>query len=206
MWALSPACLLARRCHSHLVAHDCIRKAMLITIVTRTLFLAGSVPRLRGGAGLCPLWAPRIKAGYDGSSGTCSCFHPLPFCATTPTLPITCWLLPWVLPTTTTTTFSPGQCPQRSWGACGPVREAHKTCSKKVLNSRDFWGSNRVFSVSWGLWCPHSTNTRGEMVAGWILLTSFSCWRVKCSFHELYWSPKLCSSFQMAEMKDDNQL
>lgn len=41
---LSLGSLLTHQCHSHLVAHDHICKAMLITIVTRALFLAGSVP------------------------------------------------------------------------------------------------------------------------------------------------------------------
>lgn len=138
---LSLGSLLTHHCHSHLVAHDHICKAMLITIVTRALFLAGSVPPwLCGRAGTSPPWS---KAGCGGFSRARLCFCALPLCATSPTLPTTCWLLSWLFCVT-----SSAQCPQRTrWGP--------KFCIKDVLyiqgQSWDFWGSNCLFSSIWGL-------------------------------------------------------
>lgn len=97
-------------------------------------------PWLCGREGTSPPWS---KAGCGGFSRACLCFCALPLCATSPTLPTTCWLLSWLFCVT-----SSAQCPQRTcWGP--------KFCIKDVPyiqgQSWDFWGSNCLFSSIWGL-------------------------------------------------------
>lgn len=175
---LSLVCLLAHRSHSHLVAPDRICKAMLITIVTRALFLAGSVPPAVWQSGAVsslgsaeqgwPWWLLEDVLVLPPFSLLCHHAH------------LACHLLASLLASLHYLSFSPPRYPQRTQRAHGPVLAEPKSCSKEALyiqgENWEFGGSNCLFSSIWGaLWWLHSTNARGR----W-------SWADFCSNHRLF--------------------
>jgi len=86
-WLGTVDVVLTHRCHSHLAAHDRICKAVLITIVMRARFLAGSVPPLCGRAGLSSprLHGARLAVVAPRGHACVSVLF-----ATIPSLPVAC--------------------------------------------------------------------------------------------------------------------